>query len=321
MTDFTCGDLTERVKTVWVAAGIKAGAMIDVVADKDSWKPALLDPNLNHGAPALYCDGAVYILDLWEHAVHNNKEFTKFDSSTWNAMKPASWETQMRSQGYVRFSITGGYDYQPDVTSALASYLASRAKPRAAAGKMPLLGVFDGRISATYINEGLYLNQGMDPASGTRNENIIKRNRFMLENNLKPNITSPDKNKLKLQLMYFSDNENRYRAGDAPDVSFSVNGMLGGLAMGSGGYISAPDPQKRVKATTTSDSFTVVKTETTAEAGGSVHYVYTMTGTVNGDRVIGTWVTTYNGQPFLKGEFTADRTVRIGSKGNPESVK
>ncbi|MBI5821416.1 MAG: hypothetical protein HZA88_20810 [Verrucomicrobia bacterium] len=321
-TDYTCGDLTERVKTVWVAAGIKAGFAVDIMADKNTWKPAFLDPNYNHGAPALTCNGQVYIFDLWGHALNNNKQFSQFDASAWNAMTPSDWEDRMRKMGYVRFSSNGGYDYQATVKDALESAVSRRPTPK---GEKPLLGVYDGMASTKFINEELYLNQGTVPAAdeagNTRNKRIIERNKVMLESSLKPNITQPDKNKIKLQLMYFSDNESRFRAGDVPDVSFSINGRLNDIALGSGGYISTPDPQKRVKVETTANTFKVVKTETTQGGSGSVNYVYTISGAVQGDKLTGTWVTTYNGKDYMKGEFTADRTVKVNSKGMSESVK
>lgn len=291
------------------------------MADKNTWKPAFLDPNYNHGAPALTCNGQVYIFDLWGHALNNNKQFSQFDGSAWNAMTPSDWEDRMRKMGYVRFSSNGGYDYQATVKDALESAVSRRATPK---GEKPLLGVYDGKASTKFINEEMYLNQGTVPAAdeagNTRNKRIIKRNRIML-NNLKPNITQPDKNQIKLELMYFSDNENRFRAGDVPDVSVSINEMLNGIALGSGGYISSPDPQMRVKVETTANTFKVVKTEAVQEASGTVNYVYTINGAVQGNTLTGTWVTTYNGKEYIKGEFTADRTVKVNSKGMSESVK
>lgn len=323
-TDFTCGDLTERVKTVWITAGIKAGSAIDIVADKNTWKPALFDPNFNHGAPALVQDGQVYIFDLWQHAVGNGKEFSKFDISKWNSMKPSDWDAQMRKQGYVRFSCDGGESFSATVKEAVEPLTVKRPQPRQTKGGKPLLGIFDGKISAKVINEDLYLNQGTDPSGSpvakNRNENIRKRNRIMLDN-LKPNIMQPDKNTMKLQLLYGSDNDRRFQAGDTPDVSFTINGMLNGIALGSGGYISTPDPQKRVKVEVFADSFKVVKAETVQAGGGSANYTYNVSGRLQGNKVTGTWVTTYNGIDFMRGVFVADRTVKVNSKGIFETVK
>lgn len=322
-TDYTCGDLTERVKTVWVAAGIKSGSAIDIIADKNSWKPAALDRNLNHGAPALIYNGQVYIFDLWQHAVANGKEFSQFDASQWNSMTPSAWEVEMHKQKYVRFSTNGGYDYQDTVKEALEP-MTSGPKAKSTSGGKPLLGIFDGKVSVKLINEDLYLNQGTAPATDDaakkRNESIRQRNKIMLDNT-KPNLMQIDKNTIKLELMYFSDNDKRFKAGDTPDVSLTITGMLNVCALGTDGYIVTPDPQKRVKVETTADSFKVVKTETAQDASGNVNIAYTIRGNLQGNKMTGTWTTTHNGKDYMRGDFTADATLKVNSKGFTESVK
>jgi len=188
----------------------------------------------------------------------------------------------------------------------------------------PFLGIFEGQASTTYINEELFLNQGMLPGADESSKNINKNNlagrKLMLDPLLNTDAMQAAKNAIKFQLTYFSDGPNRFKAGDVPDFACTIDGTVGLYSLGSAGSIVFPNPQNQVQLKTTKDSFEVVKAETVQVGADSINYVYTFTGKMEGDKLVGTWVTTYNGTEYMKGNFTATKTLQINDQGQTEPV-
>ncbi|MEI6913900.1 MAG: hypothetical protein WCL39_02090 [Armatimonadota bacterium] len=120
---YTCGDLAERMKSMFAGAGIKSSGVIDVLGHKDIYGGALRDENINHDSIGIVYGNKIYLFDPWQHAVHNGKLFNKFQNTKWRGMPLDDWLKEMANQGYKKYSTDEGLTWYTDPNQLTAPYL------------------------------------------------------------------------------------------------------------------------------------------------------------------------------------------------------